>query len=111
MTQLIFLVIKAAVIFFFCVGLAAMLIWGERKFAGFMQSRVGPNYAGPGGVLQTFGDLAKLLRKEDITPDTVDKPVFKIAPVHPLGAGGRHHGPHPLRAAWTSRSSPGARTW
>jgi NADH-quinone oxidoreductase subunit H len=80
MTQLIFLVIKAAVIFFFSVGLAAMLIWGERKFAGFMQSRVGPNYAGPGGVLQTFGDLAKLLRKEDITPDTVDKPVFKIAP-------------------------------
>jgi NADH-quinone oxidoreductase subunit H len=80
MTQLIFLVIKAGVIFFFCVGLAAMLIWGERKFAGFMQSRLGPNYAGPGGVLQTFGDLAKLLRKEDITPDLVDKPVFKVAP-------------------------------
>jgi NADH-quinone oxidoreductase subunit H len=80
MTQFVFLLIKAVVVFFFCVGLAAMLIWGERKLAGFFQSRVGPNYAGPGGVLQTFGDLSKLLRKEDITPDTVDKPVFKIAP-------------------------------
>jgi NADH-quinone oxidoreductase subunit H len=80
MTQLIFLVIKGCIVFFFCVGLAAMLIWGERKFAGFMQSRLGPTYAGPGGVLQTFGDLAKLLRKEDLTPDWVDKPVYKIAP-------------------------------
>lgn len=80
MTQFIFLIIKAAVVFFFCVGLAAMLIWGERKYAGWMQSRLGPNYAGPMGVLQTFGDLAKLLRKEDVIPDTVDKPVFRAAP-------------------------------
>ncbi len=80
MTQFIFLIIKAAIVFFFCVGLAAMLIWGERKYAGWMQSRLGPNYAGPMGVLQTFGDLAKLLRKEDVIPDTVDKPVFRAAP-------------------------------
>ncbi len=80
MTQLVFLIIKAAVIFFFCVGLAAMLIWGERKFAGWMQSRLGPNYAGPMGVLQTFGDLAKLIRKEDVIPDTVDRLVFRMAP-------------------------------
>ena len=80
MTQFIFLIIKAAIIFFFCVGLAAMLIWGERKFAGWMQSRVGPNYAGPAGVLQTFGDLAKLIRKEDVIPDTVDRLVFRMAP-------------------------------
>lgn len=80
MTQFIFLIIKAAIVFFFCVGLAAMLIWGERKYAGWMQSRLGPNYAGPMGVLQTFGDLAKLLRKEDVIPDTVDRPVFRAAP-------------------------------
>lgn len=80
MTQFVFLIIKAVIVFFFCVGLAAMLIWAERKIAGFIQSRIGPNYAGPAGVLQTFGDLAKLIRKEDLIPDTVDKPIFRLAP-------------------------------
>jgi len=80
MTQFVFLIIKALVVFIFCVGLAAMLVWGERKVAGWMQSRIGPNYAGPAGVLQTFGDLAKLIHKEDIFPDTVDRHIFRVAP-------------------------------
>jgi NADH-quinone oxidoreductase subunit H len=56
------------------------IIYFERKFAGFFQSRVGPTYAGPWGALQSFGDMAKLLSKEDLIPEWADKPVFRIAP-------------------------------
>ncbi|WP_348251144.1 NADH-quinone oxidoreductase subunit H, partial [Salmonella enterica] len=47
---------------------------------GFFQSRVGPTYAGPFGALQSFGDMAKLLSKEDLIPEWADKPVFRIGP-------------------------------
>ncbi len=64
-------------------GLIAVifLIWLERKVAARFQDRIGPNRAGPYGLLQTFADIIKLLTKEDITPAKADKLVFNIAPV------------------------------
>lgn len=44
-------------------------IWLERKFAGRVQDRIGPNRTGPYGLFQTFADIGKLLTKEDITPE------------------------------------------
>ena len=78
--QLIFLVCKAVVLPLLVVLLVAFAIYFERKFAGFFQGRVGPTYLGPWGSLQSFGDVLKLLSKEDVIPDKADKTVFKLAP-------------------------------
>ena len=78
--QFFFLLVKAILWVAVGVGMVPFIIYFERKFAGFFQSRVGPTYAGPWGSLQSFGDMAKLLSKEDLTPDTADKPVFRLAP-------------------------------
>jgi NADH-quinone oxidoreductase subunit H len=56
-------------------------IWLERKIAGRIQDRVGPNRTGPYGLFQTFADIGKLLTKEDITPEGADKFVYNIAPL------------------------------
>lgn len=59
--------------------------WLERKFAGRLQSRVGPTMVGPVGLLQPIADALKLLQKEDIIPDDADRPLFRIAPTLVLG--------------------------
>lgn len=68
-----------------CVALiftnAVILILAERKVAGFMQSRYGPNRLGPYGMFQTVADVIKLLTKEDYRPHGVDKWVWAMAPV------------------------------
>jgi NADH-quinone oxidoreductase subunit H len=78
--QLIFLLIKAIVMPVLIILMVAFLIYFERKFAGFFSQRVGPTYLGPWGSLQSFGDILKLLSKEDLVPSKSDKPVFKLAP-------------------------------
>ena len=78
--QLIFLIIKAIVMPVLIILIVAFAIFFERKFAGFFAGRVGPTYLGPWGSLQSFGDIFKLLSKEDLTPLRADKPVFKLAP-------------------------------
>jgi NADH-quinone oxidoreductase subunit H len=55
-------------------------IWLERKVAGRIQDRLGPNRTGPYGLFQTFADIGKLLIKEDITPAGADKHVYNLAP-------------------------------
>lgn len=59
---------------------AIFLIWLERKIAARLQDRIGPNRAGPFGLLQTFADVVKLLTKEDITPAGADKVSYNLAP-------------------------------
>ncbi|MBM4424142.1 MAG: NADH-quinone oxidoreductase subunit NuoH [Chloroflexi bacterium] len=56
-------------------------IWLERKLAARFQDRLGPNRAGPYGLLQSFADVIKLLGKEDITPTGADKIVYNLAPL------------------------------
>ncbi|MEN8173598.1 MAG: NADH-quinone oxidoreductase subunit NuoH [Chloroflexota bacterium] len=57
------------------------LIWFERKLAGRLQDRLGPNRAGPYGLFQPFADIIKMFTKEDTTPAGADKVPFNIAPV------------------------------
>ena len=51
------------------------------KVMSWMQSRLGPQEAGPKGLLQLLADGVKFLQKEDIIPDRADRTVFKYAPV------------------------------
>ncbi|HYO87726.1 MAG TPA: NADH-quinone oxidoreductase subunit NuoH [Candidatus Limnocylindrales bacterium] len=53
----------------------------ERRFIAFFQQRVGPNRAGPMGLLQPVADGVKLIFKEDIEPTGVDKWVYRLAPI------------------------------
>lgn len=64
------------------IAVAALIgVWGERKVAGRIQMRLGPQELGPFGLLQTLADTVKLLLKEDITPRAADVRVFRIAPL------------------------------
>ena len=49
-------------------GLAALLVWWERRLLGFWQDRLGPNRVGPFGVFQVVADFVKLLTKDDWVP-------------------------------------------
>src|SRR4051812_8936639 len=59
---------------------AMFAIWWERKVAGHMQSRLGPNRVGPIGILQSLADGIKLLTKEDLQPGCADGLLFRLAP-------------------------------
>ncbi len=72
---------KVLVIFVFLVLTVLMTMWAERRIIGRMQLRVGPNRAGPFGLLQGLADGVKLALKEDIVPSGVDKIIFWTAPV------------------------------
>ncbi len=56
-------------------------IWGERKLAGRIQDRIGPNRVGPWGIFQTFADLVKLFTKEIILPEGADRVPYMLAPI------------------------------
>ncbi|GAA4076218.1 NADH-quinone oxidoreductase subunit NuoH [Actinomadura miaoliensis] len=72
---------KVLVIFVFLVVTVLLSMWVERRVIGRMQLRVGPNRAGPFGLLQGLADGIKLALKEDIVPRGVDKVVFVLAPI------------------------------
>ena len=77
---LVVVVIKVLVAFAVLMGAVILMIWFERKLISDMQSRIGPNRAGPWGLLQTLADGIKLFFKEDLIPDQSDRFVFKLAP-------------------------------
>jgi len=69
-----------------CFVIVIALIWVERKLAGRIQDRFGPNRAGPYGLFQSFADIIKIFTKEYITPEGADKGLFNIAPVLAMGS-------------------------
>ncbi|MGZ4766669.1 MAG: NADH-quinone oxidoreductase subunit NuoH [Ilumatobacteraceae bacterium] len=75
-------IVLLKVIIVFVVGLVAtmLMVWFERKAIAGMQNRIGPNKAGPFGILQTLADGIKLFFKDDLIPDKSDRFVFKLAP-------------------------------
>lgn len=70
------------VIAVFAVALVVAMYstYAERKVAAFFQDRLGPNRAGPFGILQPLADGVKMFMKEEIIPTGADKTLFIIGP-------------------------------
>lgn len=63
-----------------CLVIAMYATWGERKVAAVIQDRLGPNRAGPFGLLQPLADGVKLFMKEEIIPNTSARLLFIAGP-------------------------------
>jgi NADH-quinone oxidoreductase subunit H len=68
------------------VAIGLMLIFAfttvwERKLAGFIQDRLGPNRIGPYGMFQVVADGLKMFLKEEVIPNKVHKPLYILAPI------------------------------
>ncbi|RYE24244.1 MAG: NADH-quinone oxidoreductase subunit NuoH [Sphingobacteriales bacterium] len=72
--------ILISVILLTSLGVGAYSTWAERKVAAVMQDRVGPNRAGPLGLLQPLADGLKFFFKEEIIPDRSTRFIFIMAP-------------------------------
>nr|AYP34988.1 NADH-plastoquinone oxidoreductase subunit 1 [Strelitzia caudata]AYP35059.1 NADH-plastoquinone oxidoreductase subunit 1 [Strelitzia reginae] len=57
-----------------------VIVWLEREISAAIQQRIGPEYAGPLGILQALADGTKLLFKEDLLPSRGDVRLFSIGP-------------------------------
>jgi NADH-quinone oxidoreductase subunit H len=68
------------IIFLISLGIAAYATYFERKVAAWFQDRVGPDRAGPFGILQPIADGVKMFMKEDFIPKNADKWLFIIGP-------------------------------
>lgn len=74
-------VVYLATILAICTLVALFYVLWERKLAGYIQYRPGPNRLGPKGWFQTIADAIKLLTKEDVVPREADKMVHLLAPL------------------------------
>jgi len=78
--QLIFKLILVVVIFAISLLIALYSTYAERKVAAFFQDRLGPNRAGPFGMLQPFADGIKMFLKEEIIPTNASAFLFIAGP-------------------------------
>jgi NADH-quinone oxidoreductase subunit H len=76
----ILLIVKLGVCLLALLLGAAYLVLAERKLLARMQIRLGPNRAGPFGLLQPIADLIKMMTKEDFIPSGADRVIFRYAP-------------------------------
>jgi len=74
-------VIKSLIILLSLTGGFAYLTLFERRMIARFQVRIGPNRAGPQGLLQPIADAIKLIFKEQLTPEKANKVIFRIAPI------------------------------
>jgi NADH-quinone oxidoreductase subunit H len=76
----IVLLTEGAVVALFAAVFAGMSTWVERRVAGRMQSRIGPNRPGTLGFMGWVADAVKMLFKEDLIPANADRLLFRVAP-------------------------------
>ncbi len=74
-------IVAAFVIIFVAILPIVMLSWGERKVVGRIQNRIGPNVAGPWGIIVAMADAIKMFVKEDTTPAKADRTLFNLSPI------------------------------
>jgi len=78
--DLIFKAIFVVAVFSVSLVIAMYSTYAERKVAAFFQDRLGPNRAGPFGLLQPLADGVKMFMKEEIIPAQADKNLFILGP-------------------------------
>src|SRR5688500_10304093 len=78
--DLLFKTIFVVAIFAVSLVIAMYSTYAERKVAAFFQDRIGPNRAGPFGLLQPLADGVKMFMKEEIIPAQADKNLFILGP-------------------------------
>ena len=74
------IVVSGVVVLVFALVYEGLATYAERKVAGDIQARIGPNRVGPYGLLQWLADGVKLVLKEDIVPFYADRWLFLVAP-------------------------------
>ncbi len=77
----VFTTIKIVLFFILLLVFVAMSTYFERKVAGFIQNRSGPNRVGPLGLLQVAADGLKFILKEETEPGAAHRKFFFLAPV------------------------------
>jgi NADH-quinone oxidoreductase subunit H len=80
MSVVLFKAILIVIIFLISLTVAAYSTYAERKIAAFLQDRIGPDRAGPFGLLQPVADGVKMFLKEEIIPTVSDKLLFIAGP-------------------------------
>lgn len=81
-------VIKAMIVYFAVLMTVPVMVYVERRGAGLIQDRLGPNRVGPFGLIQPFADMVKLMFKEEFVPFKANRLLYLIAPVLALVAAG-----------------------
>ena len=79
-TVVLIVIVKTIIVFALLLVAVMFYIWFMRKVIADMQNRIGPQKAGPFGILQTLADGIKLFFKEQSEPTTADRRVFRLAP-------------------------------
>lgn len=79
-TYVVVMTIFAGTVVLIAATIGGILTYIERRVAGRIQSRVGPNRVGPQGILQFVADGIKLILKEDLIPKDADSKLFRMAP-------------------------------
>lgn len=80
LTFIIYKLIICVAVFAISLAVAAYSTWWERKLSALLQDRVGPNRAGPFGLLQPLADGGKMFFKEEIIPNVSNKFLFILGP-------------------------------
>jgi NADH-quinone oxidoreductase subunit H len=80
LTVVLIVIVKVVIVFVLLLVATMLMVWFERKVVGDLQNRIGPNLAGPWGILQTLADGIKLFFKEDLMPEKAERRVFILAP-------------------------------
>ena len=94
------------VLFVITLTVAAYSTYGERKVAAFMQDRIGPDRAGPFGLLQPLADGGKMFMKEDFVPATANRKLFFLGKTWRRGEIGPLHAPEFTMIEWYRANAP-----
>jgi NADH-quinone oxidoreductase subunit H len=79
--EILLLAVKIVAVTLIVTGVVAYMTFGERRVLGRIQLRIGPNRAGPFGLLQPLADAVKLMSKEYLIPAGADRWLFVISPL------------------------------
>ncbi|ADQ67340.1 NADH dehydrogenase subunit h [Halogeometricum borinquense DSM 11551] len=79
--QIVSALVAAVIVALVPLNCAAVVIWAKRKVTAAFTDRIAPNRTGPFGLLVIVTDVFRLLSKELIVPDGVDRPAYDIGPI------------------------------